>query len=222
MDPHHKLWNDGQQRLRRALGSNDHQRAVELFMQQHAMVHSAKVGKADLWSFEHDILHGVTEEAFRCIPPKGGHSIAWILFHIARIEDITMNMLVAGTPQIYTRDKWAKRLRSTIDHSANKMDEDSVRRLSAILNIDSLRDYRIAVGCRTRQIVEQIRPDELNQKVDSSRLQKVLDEGAVTKEAMEIVDYWGKRTIAGLLLMPPTRHSFLHLNEALRVKQKLR
>jgi hypothetical protein len=32
---------------------------------------------------------------------------------------------------------------------------------------------------------------------------------------------WSKRTVAGLLPMPPTRHNFLHLNEALRIKQKL-
>jgi hypothetical protein len=39
---------------------------------------------------------------------------------------------------------------------------------------------------------------------------------------MGIVDYWGSRTIAGLLLMPPTRHNFTHLNEARMLKQKLR
>jgi hypothetical protein len=39
---------------------------------------------------------------------------------------------------------------------------------------------------------------------------------------METVDYWSKKTIAGLLLMPPTRHCILHLNEAMRIKEKLR
>jgi hypothetical protein len=34
-------------------------------------------------------------------------------------------------------------------------------------------------------------------------------------------DYWSKKTIAGLLLMPPTRHNFVHLNEAARIRQKL-
>ena len=101
------------------------------------------------------------------------------------------------------------------------MDNESVANLSSALDIDALRDYRLAVGRRTREIVKQILPGELPQKVDSARLQKVLDEGAVTREAIEIVNYWGKRTIAGLLLMPPTRHNFLHLNEALRIKQKL-
>jgi hypothetical protein len=40
MDPNRKQWNDGQQKLRTALMSNEHQKAVELFLIQHGMVHS--------------------------------------------------------------------------------------------------------------------------------------------------------------------------------------
>ena len=54
-----------------------------------------------------------------------------------------------------------------------------------------------------------------------ARLQQVMAEGAIVEAASGIADYWGKRTIAGLLLMPPTRHNFVHLNEALRIKYKL-
>lgn len=221
MEPNRKFWNDGQQKLRRALDSNDHSKAIEYFLVQHAMVHTKKMSRMGLWSFEDEIWQGANMETIRVVPSKSEHSIAWILFHIARVEDITMNMLVAGAPQLYICDKWAGKLKATIHHSANKMDNESVTNLSAALDISALSDYRLAVGRRTREIVKRILPAEFSQKVDSVRLQKVLDEGAVTKEAIEIVNYWGKRTIAGLLLMPPTRHNFLHLNEALRIKDKL-
>jgi hypothetical protein len=221
MDSNRKLWNSGHQKLRLAFKSNDHQKVIEQFVIQHAMVHSRKVSGMDVWSFEDELWQGLTEQAFRTIPPKGEHSIAWMLFHIARIEDITMNLLVAGTPQLYIKAGWAKKLKSTIPHFANKMDDDDVARLSAALDMKALRDYRIAVGKRTRAIVKKIHAEDFDQKVDPSRLQKVLAEGAVIPEAMEVVNYWGSRTIAGLLLMPATRHNLLHLNEALWVKQKL-
>jgi hypothetical protein len=48
-----------------------------------------------------------------------------------------------------------------------------------------------------------------------------MDEGALLPQAIEILNYWSSRSIAGLLLMPPTRHNFLHLNEALRIKQRV-
>lgn len=61
MDTNHRQWNQGQQNLRRALSAGNHQKAIELFMIQHAMVHSAKVSKAKLWSFEDEILNDMKE-----------------------------------------------------------------------------------------------------------------------------------------------------------------
>jgi len=221
MEPNRKLWNNGQQKLRRTLSANDYSKAIDQFLIQHAMVHRKKISRLGVWSFEDELWNGLTDEQFRTIPPNGEHSIAWILFHIARIEDITMNMLVAGTKQVYMVGKWAKKLKSTVHHSANKMDDDSVIRLSVSLDMSALREYRLSVGKRTREIVRKIKPDEFNQKVEPIRLEKLLKEGAMIEEAMEIIDYWSKRTTAGLLLMPPTRHNFLHLNEAFRIKAKL-
>lgn len=191
-------------------------------MAQHAMVHDKKISRLGVWSFEDELWKGLSEETIRTIPPEGEHSIAWIIFHIARIEDITMNMLVAGTQQVYKRDEWAKRLKSTIHHSANKMDDDDVARLSASLDINALREYRRSVGRRTREVVRKIKSDQFKQKVEPIRLERLLKEGAMIEEAMEVIDYWSKRTIAGLLLMPPTRHNYLHINEAFRIKAELR
>jgi hypothetical protein len=99
------------------------------------------------------------------------------------------------------------------------MDDTGVATLSSQVDIDALRAYRQSVGCRTREIVRK--PGEFKQKPEASRLQKIMDEGALLPEAIGILNYWSKRTVAGLLLMPPTRHNFLHLNEALRIKRKL-
>lgn len=221
MDANYKRWNEGQQKLRRALASGDREKAIELFLNQHAMVHSAKVAKTGLWSFEDQVLSGLTDTQVRQMPVGGEHSIAWILFHLARVEDITMNMLVAGTEQLFTKGNWAEKLKVGIVHSANRMDDESVANLSARINVTALKAYRAAVGIRTRQIVQKLRAEDFKKKVEPDRIQKVMAAGAVIPEAMEIINYWSTRTIAGLLLMPPTRHNILHLNEALRIRQKL-
>jgi hypothetical protein len=221
MDPNRKHWNERHQKLNRALAAGDRENAIELFLCQHAMVHSAKMAKTGLWSFEDEVLHDLTDNQARLLPPGGEHSIAWILFHLARVEDITMNMLVAGTVQLFTRDDWGKKMKVNIVHSANKMDDENVANLSASIDIKALKAYRLAVGRRTREIVKKLQAEDFKKKVDPARIQKVMEEGAVIKEAMEIINYWGSRTIAGLLLMPPSRHCILHLNEALRIKQKI-
>lgn len=220
MDHNHKLWNDGQQKLRIGISAGS-PLATGLFLTQHAMVHSKKMSRMKVWSFEDELWQGLTDSLFRAIPPRGEHSIAWIIFHITRIEDMTMNVLVADSPQLYLRESWAKKLRAVVEHSGNRMDAEAVTKLTKKLDLPALREYRTAVGRRTREIVQKLKAETWNQKVDPLRLQKLLDEGAVTPQAMEIIQYWSKRTVAGLLLMPPTRHNFLHLNEAMRIKTKL-
>jgi hypothetical protein len=107
-------------------------------------------------------------------------------------------------------------------HSANRLDDQSMAEISAHIDLKCLRQYRTTVARRTRQIVQKLQAEDLRRKVDPSRIEWVLSEGAVTSEAMEIANYWRKKTIAGLLLMPPTRHCILHLNEGMRIKERIR
>jgi hypothetical protein len=221
MDDIRKAWNKRQTRLRQMLSSREQfQEAVELFMMQHAMVHTAAVAQQGLPSFEDEVLGDMTEERIRRVPSSEAHSAAWLLWHMARIEDVTMNVLVAGESQIFGRDGWHERLGIVVRDTGNATGERAIVELSQAIDIESLRAYRQAVGHRTREIVTQLRPEQLKEKVDPGRLQRLLDEGAVLPEAQGLIDYWSRRTIAGLLLMPPTRHNFIHLNEAQRVKRR--
>jgi hypothetical protein len=222
IDPQRKQWNQQQQALQKALSpGGDPTRAVEIFLSQHAMLHSAHISQSGLFSFEDEIWQGLSEEAARCIPPKMDHSIVWIFWHLARIEDATMNLLVAGSPQLLLSQGWLERMKATARDTGNAMSPAEIAELSASIDIAALREYRSAVGGRTRQIVSQLQPHLLKQKVDPVWLQRVMDEGAVVEAARGLIDYWGNRTISGLLLMPPTRHNFIHLNEAERIKKKL-
>ena len=221
MDPDHKSWNDRHKRLRQMFGNPGKLAvAIDLFLQQHAMVHDAKMSDSGLRSFSDEVWQGANETVIRCVPAKFEHSIAWLLWHIARIEDMTMNTLLAGKIQIFHQDSWLEKLKINVRHSGNVvMDKDAVTALSQAIDIDMLRAYRLAVGQSTRETVKGLQPDELGQKVDPASLQELLDEGSVAEEASDLLTYWGNLTKAGLLLMPPTRHNFIHLNEALKVKK---
>ncbi len=197
-----------------------HDEAIRLFLSQHAMLHSARMAGTEPWSFENEVLDNMAEEQIRRVPQNCEHSVAWLIWHIARCEDVTMNLLVAGSPQVLNQDGWFDRIKTPICHTGNEMDEAGIAEFSATVDIEALRAYRVAVGHRTREIVEQLGPEDLLQKVDPARLQRVWDEKAVVEAASGIVDYWGKRNVAGLLLMPATRHHIIHLNEALKLKRR--
>ena len=207
--------------MRRDLESGQNiESAMLLFLDQHALVHSSEMASSFFESFADEIWEDLTDASFRRIPRNEDYSIAWVIWHIARIEDITMNMLVAGTPQLAYTEKWLLRIKSPYIDTGNAMDVEAVSTLSNNIDIGVLRAYRVAVGRRTREIVQTLTVDDLKQNIKPERLQRVMDEGAVVQEAKGIVDYWSKRTIAGLLLMPPTRHNMVHINQALKIKKR--
>ena len=222
MDPNRKHWNDQFKHLRQAFNNPaNHQEAIDLFHRQHAIVHDAEMSNSGLHSFADEVWQDASESTIRCVPPKFEHSIAWIIWHLARIEDMTMNGLLAGKTQVFFQGDWHTKLKIDLRHSGNVvMDDADVTELSRVIDIDALKEYRLAVGRSTREAVKALEADELARKVESARLQELLDNGSVVQEASDLLTYWGNLTIAGLLLMPPTRHNFVHLNEALKIKQK--
>jgi hypothetical protein len=219
MDIHRAAWNKQQQVLKSSLAHpEEHSEWLKLFLGQHAQVHAGEMSGVGGWSFEDEILIGLDEPSIRKIPEGNEHSIAWILYHLARIEDVTMNMLVAGSEQLLKREDWLVKMNAPVLDTGNAMNIEKVALLSGALDITALRAYRMAVGRNTEGIARKLSASDLSQQVDPARLEKVKSEGAVVTEAPEVLEYWGKKTIAGLLLMPATRHCILHLNEALRIR----
>lgn len=230
MQPDFKFWNAQQKALRPLLNKTaTHELGIAAFLDHHTMLHTSAVADSAHGSFANlrgsfaDLLwQDLTAEQARYLPPNGEHTIIWCLWHSARIEDVTMNMLLAGRPQVWQDEAWSERLHPTNPDTANATTPAEVAALSASLDLDGLREYRAAVGRRTRENVQALEPGDLQQKVNPERIAAVRAAGVVAEEAHEIINYWSKRTLAGLLLMPATRHNMVHLNEALRLKDKKR
>lgn len=220
MDKQHTQWLEEREALKEALSRpGEHARALELFLRLHAAVHAAEVSGTHARSFEDPLWQDLPVEAVRYIPPKTGHSVAWLIWHITRIEDMTMNVLVAEEPQVFTSGDWSKRLNVPFRDTGNSMGAVETAQLSTALDVDALRDYRTAVGRRTRDVICRVPEGAFKNKVLPARIQTLADQGDVTANANWLLEYWGGRSIGGLMLMPATRHPLVHLDEAMRVKQ---
>lgn len=222
MEQRKKEWNQNQKALREALKKpTDIDQILELFLNQHAAVHSAKMSNANIYSFEDEITSGLTEAQLRKIPQRFNHSIAWNLWHLARVEDVTMNLLVAGKKQVVLKNNWLDKLNYRECHTGNGMSDKSIMDFSEAVNIKALLKYRIEVGRNTGKNAAKLTLDCLTAKVEQSRIQKIWDDKSMLRNAKEIIDYWSRQTIAGLMLMPFTRHCFLHLNESRRIRDRV-
>lgn len=222
MDANRKLWNQNQKELRQKLPKGeDFPEMQQLLLKHHAMVHSASMADYDCWSFEDEVWQDFPEADARRVPTGQEHSIIWIFWHIARIEDMTMNMLVAGSPTVLQSGNYLEQMNVPFRDTGNEITPENMAILNESMDVTALRNYRRAVGQRTQAIMLALESETVLQDVDPARIQQLWKSGVVVPEAKYVVDYWSKRTIAGLLLMPATRHNFIHLNEASRIKQAI-
>lgn len=218
LQAHLKELNRLHKSLRAALTTGDgEEEAIHLFFALHSQLHSRLVSPNTPWSYEDFLLEGLDEGQFRKIPERQEHSLAWIVWHLSRVEDVTMNSLVARRDQVFERGSWQAKIGSPITHTANGTGLEVAQALSSAVDIVALRAYRVAVGIATQEIVQSLTVSDFKRKVSSEDIQRILKEGAVVPAGMDVVDYWNRRDVPGLLLMPPTRHTIVHWNEARKI-----
>jgi hypothetical protein len=196
--------------------------AKTLFLDLHKKLHLSNITVGE--ENEVDRLFSDLEPwEYSVMPTSKDETIAWVVWHIARIEDLTMGVLVAGEDQLLNED-WKKRMNAPITDTGNALDDDGIMRLSKSLQVEELLHYRSAVGKRTRQIVANLQPGDMVRKVTPHAIEKIRLEGGVTMEedSKWLLEFWGGKDVAGLLLMPPTRHVMLHLNDCCKWKKAIR
>ncbi len=218
-----KSWNDDIKELRKIILKPDKiQESKSLALSLHSMVHLSIMSGVDKKTFEDELWEGLDENTFRTSQNQKGRTIAYGIWHCTRIEDITMNLLVAGDKQIFNRGKWQEKINSNITDTGNAMSEDDIMEFSKNINMEELKNYRIEVGRRTRDIVENLSTQDMKRNFDKHRLQRILDERAVldVKASNWLIDFWGRKNVAGIILMPMTRHQVIHINESLSAKKK--
>lgn len=218
-----KSWNDDIKELRKVILKPDKiQDSKSLALSLHSMVHLSIMSGVDKKTFEDELWEGLDENTFRTSQNQKGRTIAYGIWHCTRIEDITMNLLVAGDKQIFNRGNWQEKINSNITDTGNAMLEDDIMEFSKNINMEELKNYRIEVGRRTRDIVENLSTEDMKRNFDKHRLQRILDERAVldVKASNWLIDFWGRKNVAGIILMPMTRHQVIHINESLSAKKK--
>lgn len=198
------------------------QKSKDLFFLIHSKLHLSEITGTE--SNEVDaLLINLKDYEWSVMPTSNDETIAWVIWHIARIEDLTMSFLVARENQIFNSG-WQNKMNVPITDTGNALSDDEIMNLSQNINITQLLKYRNAVGRNTRRIVENLSSNDLKKKVSSEDLDKILMCGGVTehKDSIWLLDFWGKKDVAGILLMPPTRHMMMHLNDCCKWKIQIR
>ncbi|MCL2827924.1 MAG: phage head-tail adapter protein [Oscillospiraceae bacterium] len=170
------------------------------------------------------IFEGCSHEDFCKMPLKSDKTIAYYLYHLNRIEDVTSNVLIAGKEQIFFAENFEKRLNAPVITTGNEIARDGLIAFSKALDLTQLREYVAAVMDNTNEIIQGMGFQDSKTKVSAERKAEVMKSNTVSTDerAVWLVDYWCNKTYAGLMLMPFSRHIMLHLDGCLRIINKIK
>jgi hypothetical protein len=215
-------WNPLQAKLRELLSHKESfAEAMELTLRMHGLLHTRDVSGQNEPTLMDEVWENLTDFAFRTMPAASDVTVAWNIWHITRIEDLTCNLLMADGNQVLD-DTFMSRLHTKVRDTGNAMTDGEILSFSFVIDKQALQDYRDAVGRRVREVIAGLTSDDLKRKFTKSQVDRILEEGGVLThpDSVWLLDFWGKKNVAGILLLPITRHQMGHLNDCLKLKEK--
>ncbi|BBA86566.1 MULTISPECIES: mycothiol transferase [Mycobacterium] len=113
-----------------------------------------------------ELTDGLTEQVANYRPTPAANSIAWLIWHSARVQDVQVAD-IAGVEQARTRDGWVDRFgldlpRGDTGYGHGAQDVAKVRAPAELLA-----DYYHAVHALTLQYVAGVTAEELSRVVDT-------------------------------------------------------
>jgi hypothetical protein len=217
-------WNPLQARLNELIKKKDHfEEMQKLLLEMHSLLHSKEVYGGGENTFLDEIWDGLEDKAFRTMPTSKDDTIAWNIWHITRIEDLTANCLIVGQEQVLDQ-VWLERLTTKVTNTGNSMTDEEIIAFSKEISQEGLYEYRKAVGRRTKAIIEGLIPVELKRKVPREGIERIAEVGGVAQhpDSSWLLDFWGKKTVAGIIQMPITRHQIVHLNDCVKLRKRIK
>jgi hypothetical protein len=216
-----KSWNENQKNLTLFLkNQKTFVKGIKLLLEMHSLLHDKKVYKTVAETFYDNLWENMKDETCKIISDKET-SILWDIWHITRIEDIVSNIIIGNKETVFNNEIQAK-LNIKIKDTGNAMTRSETESLNKNINIKELKEYRVKVGKSTQKIIEGLEFADMKRKAKKEQLEKIKQNGGVIDDPKSIwlLDFWGKKNMLGLIMMPITRHQIVHLNDCFKIKQK--
>ena len=190
--------------------------ARDLLLDEHGRMHAAGV-TGDRGTLAERTFGGLSDEQMRVRPREDLNSLAWLMWHIARAEDIFANLILSGRDQVMD-DRWLARLNTARRDFGIGMTKAEVGELSAQIDVAALRDYRDAVGRRTQEIIRGLGPTDWQGTLSVAALEKAAALSCFGLRGDVVVKAFTGRPRVGVLGGLLVTHSALHMGEAQTVR----
>jgi len=170
--------------------------------------------------FQLNVSNSVPRDKLAIKPADGSNSIAWLIWHLARIEDVVVNSVVRGEDQVLIRDRWGPRVGVAETQIGTGFSDEEVADFSNRLDTGALIDYWVAVHQETQGWLKDAPLDILDSKPDlRERLESAPE--VVSQQGGWVLQLWGGQATSFLLRWTVIGHGYLHLGEMQAVRGQL-
>lgn len=107
-------------------------------------------------------LDGLTQEEIDSVPRAECNSIAFILWHLIRVEDIWVNRVIQRQKEAYEADGWQERLGTPPKESGYRYTKEQLQTWVAP-KLELLKGYADSVREKTLTLLQSITPKKLSE-----------------------------------------------------------
>jgi hypothetical protein len=181
---------------------------LQLLSLQYAAMKTPTSSRVDRWTRDLSDVHWRSR-------PHGVNSIAWLVWHMARTEDLVVNRFVMDSRQVLDEQRWPARLGVARRDIGTGMTEAEVDDLSRRVDISAVRGYWTAVAERTVGVLGHLRPREVDEIPAQERVHGACaGEGGLTPEAAGVEEaVFTGRSRGWLLADYAVLHNYEHWSD---------
>ena len=189
--------------------------ARQIFLDRHACVHSHAMNADGWWKEEDTVWANLGDSQLRGRPTPAHNSIAWVLWHMARCEDVAVNTTIRGGDEVLDHDEWLPKLGISSRHIGTGATKTEVDAISQTVNLDALRAYRAAVGRATETWASTLDFATLDKLVSADEAQRAIEKGNLGEHGAWVGPYWAKVvwTHGSFLFWLAVEHNWYHIGE---------
>jgi hypothetical protein len=163
--------------------------------------------------FENSVRGVLTHEQMKERPDGRGNSVAWLMWHTARTEDMAINSIIQGTPQILIEGNWAEKLGIDATHIGTGLGEEEVAEFTKELNVEAVDQYWQETANASYRWLKSISSSDLDVVPDFQERLAAVPPVIVGGSSELAIQFWKARNAGQLFQGLVIGHGFIHVGQ---------
>jgi uncharacterized damage-inducible protein DinB len=176
-----------------ATSKGDSMSAVQYMKQSLAFIHGSYRQAAE----------GLSPEQLHFVPEGESHSIAWIIWHGARVEDLIVQQVIKGGPQEWEAGGWADRTGLPAKSFGTGQSTEEARAVR-VEHYDEFAQYAAKVATLTQSHLSSLTDDDLERELQVGQRKESVGQAITLHLVTHLNGHRGEiNLLRGMMGFPP-------------------